>query len=120
MHSTLISSFFFYFISGFFILVAAMEEGVELQLLNMMSYAMVFTGVVVFYMLSFTNFKASYGRYGVTSIFPKVNARVAWFVQEFPAFFIPTWLLATGNCDLMGNCANLIVLSMFIGHYFQR
>ena len=80
--------------------------------------------------LIFTVFihQAPYGRYARQ---PKwmwgcpLNARVGWFVQEFPSLLIPILCLLLGKTSRDGQdedslAANWILLACFIAHYIHR
>lgn len=58
-----------------------------------------------------------FGPAGSILAFPIPN-RVAWFVQEVPAFIVPLICLAIAPAPV--PLANKVVLGMFLAHYFQR
>ena len=60
---------------------------------------------------------APYGRYENDSLGFRINAQLAWFLQESPAFFIPLFMFMTRSYVPL---ANRILIGMFMAHYFQR
>lgn len=94
----------------------------ELQFIFILSKIMIVTGVIVVVSLIFL--KAEYGRYFSSNSTRKygfaVDARVAWFVQELPAFVVPCLLLLYARKDVFGLTPNMILLSLFLLHYTQR
>ncbi|KAJ7389771.1 3-oxo-5-alpha-steroid 4-dehydrogenase 1 [Desmophyllum pertusum] len=94
----------------------------ELQFIYIMSKIMIFVGVIVAICLVFL--KAEYGRYFSSNSSQRygfgVNVRVAWFVQELPAFLIPCVLLFYARKDALGMTPNTILLSLLLLHYTQR
>jgi len=84
---------------------------------------MIATGVVVIIVEAGFGIKANYGRYSsITSI--GFKAPVAWLLQESPAFLVPLGLLLYRKSSLFDGLqqlnTNLIVLSYFMIHYFNR
>ena len=62
---------------------------------------------------------APYGRYARAGYGITLNARFTWLVQECPSFLVPLFVTAY----LGGNqwkAPNLVLLSMFLLHYFHR
>ena len=47
-----------------------------------------------------------------------INAKLAWIVQECPAFFVPAILLFEAWDNT--NISTRILIAMFMVHYFQR
>ena len=90
----------------------------EFVFLRLLALAMIGTGAMVFLILQFTT--SPYGRYGSTSWGPEVNPKLAWFIQEIPAFVTPLWLIFFTDCPKLNSLPNVIVLSLFLIHYFQR
>lgn len=94
----------------------------ELQFIFILSKIMIVTGVIVVVSLIFL--KAEYGRYFSSNSTRKygfaVDARVAWFVQELPAFVVPCLLLLYARKDVFGLTPNMTLLSLFLLHYTQR
>lgn len=81
-----------------------------------------FTALIVAVLLIFL--KAEYGRYFSSNSTQKygfgVNARVAWFVQELPAFVAPCVLVCYARKDVFGFTPNIFLLSLLILHYTHR
>lgn len=94
----------------------------ELQLINIASIVMIVTAVVVAFCLIFL--KAEYGRYFSASSSQKygfgVNPKIAWFVQELPAFVVPCVLLFFARKDVFGLTPNALLLLLYLSHYTHR
>ena len=94
----------------------------ELNLINITSMVMMFTALIVVVCLIFL--KAEYGRYFSANSTQKygfgVNARVAWFVQELPAFVVPCVLVCYARKDIFGLTPNIFLLSLLLLHYTHR
>uniref|UniRef100_A0A2P2HWW1 3-oxo-5alpha-steroid 4-dehydrogenase (NADP(+)) n=2 Tax=Hirondellea gigas TaxID=1518452 RepID=A0A2P2HWW1_9CRUS len=63
---------------------------------------------------------APYGRHSNRSFGFGVPARLAWLLQESPAFIVPFLLVVTASRPAYGSITNQICLGLFIMHYFQR
>lgn len=70
---------------------------------------------------------APYGRYVVNAsklYGPQINANLSWFMQETPAFLIPTAYVALGEKSVKERFAtslpSAVLLGAFSFHYFQR
>jgi len=65
---------------------------------------------------------APYGRYSRGGYGFGVNARFAWVVQECPSFVVPVFAAGyLGGDQIKGVLnPNVVLLSMFLLHYFQR
>jgi len=112
--------------------VPTAEEMMSMVLKNstqieiLMSIVMTFAGIVCFFILVYV--PAPYGRYaeGASRLFgPGVPVRLAWLIQESPAFFLPVVTLACLNQFTSlpipaVTLPNVILLGMFLLHYFQR
>ena len=48
----------------------------------------------------------------------RLNAKLAWIIQELPAFVIPVLLLLEARSSI--NVAQLVISGMFLIHYFNR
>ena len=48
----------------------------------------------------------------------RLNAKLAWIIQELPAFVIPVLLLLEASSSV--NLAQLVISGMFLIHYFNR
>lgn len=91
-----------------------------------MAIVMVVTGLVA--CLSLLFFPAPYGRYaeGAARLFgPGVPVRLAWLLQESPAFLVPISLLlfiSEGTSILLPDVTapNKVLLGLFLLHYFHR
>lgn len=78
----------------------------------------------------FLNLRVPYGRYGndQEGLFAwlgltkfKLPAKLAWFVMELPSFLIPTFLTLNIGGNYVGEFnPNIVLLGMFILHYFNR
>eukprot|EP00105_Crassostrea_gigas_P031504 XP_011454218.1 PREDICTED: 3-oxo-5-alpha-steroid 4-dehydrogenase 1 isoform X1 [Crassostrea gigas] len=90
----------------------------DLVILNFLSYNLIFFGVVVVIVLQWL--KTPYGRYEREGWGPSVNAQIAWFVQEIPAFAVPLLLVYYTDCPKLQFTPNKIFLGLFLFHYFQR
>jgi len=95
----------------------------EIAILNWFSILMFIIGFVVYIILQYQ--PATYGRYSATGRFYSVQvpAKIAWFLQEVPAFLIPFGLVLLGYYEMsyhQYDTSQLLVLSCFILHYFQR
>lgn len=94
----------------------------ELQLIYILSKTIILLAVIVAICLIFL--RVEYGRYFSSNSWQNwwsaVNPRVAWFVQELPAFAIPCVLLFYARKDLLGLNPNTILLSLILLHYTHR
>lgn len=84
---------------------------------------MISVGIVVFILETLGGLRAAYGRYNSKNI--GFSARVAWFIQESPAFFVPFFLVLLRGSFLFDYRANkintnFILLCYFLLHYFNR
>lgn len=77
-------------------------------------------GTIIYGLLTTFIPKAPYGRFADYSFGFGVPVKVAWMVQECPAFFIPLILLFFGNHTAYKGIVNQLCLGMFVMHYFQR
>uniref|UniRef100_A0A8C9T0N1 Steroid 5-alpha reductase C-terminal domain-containing protein n=1 Tax=Scleropages formosus TaxID=113540 RepID=A0A8C9T0N1_SCLFO len=87
----------------------------ELQLLNRLSYVMIFMGIVTFVSLLFEN--VPYGRYSNTKYGFPINAKLAWFLQELPAFVVPLLIVVGMSGAKLSQLPNRLLLLMFFCHY---
>jgi len=89
------------------------------------AWIMITVGVVVL-ITELLGVRAPYGRYSseqrMSSWFgPKINAKLAWVMQECGAFFVPlALLLFAGDERCTQSWANRALLGMFLVHYAQR
>ncbi len=85
---------------------------------------MISVGLVVFILETFGGLRAAYGRYNTKNI--GFSASVAWFIQESPAFFIPSILGLLRRSFLFEKTdgykinTNFLLLCYFSLHYFNR
>jgi len=93
--------------------------GASENVVNWLAYAMFITAFSTFLSLVFV-VSAPYGRYFQEGkAYGKlINGKIAWFIQEFPAFLIPVVGLAYHYSEL--PLANKIILALFITHYIHR
>lgn len=93
----------------------------EAQIILLLTYAVFAVGTLVFFILMFV--PAVYGRYaGPKSWFGfGVNARTAWFIQEFPSFIFPVvfCLLEYNRKDTISIC-HVVLIGLFTLHYWER
>jgi len=105
-------------------LVLTLEASSVVEII--MAVVMVVTGILAFLALLFV--PAPYGRYaeGANRLFgPGVPVRLAWLIQESPAFLVPIALLvfiseATSIPLPAVSMPNRILISLFLLHYFHR
>ena len=91
----------------------------ELTVIFSMCYVMILLGLFAFRHLT-SGHKTLYGRYVGKDIGLRLDARLAWFLQEFPSFVVPFYLMVFTNGQQHVNVANKFILYMFTLHYFQR
>lgn len=97
-------------------LVSSEEE--ELYILDCFSYLMLLMALVTGLTLLFEN--VPYGRYTSTKYGFPVNVKVAWFVQELPAFLVPLSLILWASPEKITDLPNQVLLAMYFCHYVQR
>lgn len=94
----------------------------ELQLIYLLSKTIILLSVIV--AICLISLKAEYGRYFTSNSWQNcvsaVNPRLAWFVQELPAFVIPCVLVFYARKDALGWNPNTILLSLILLHYTHR
>ncbi|KAK3092950.1 hypothetical protein FSP39_009294 [Pinctada imbricata] len=91
---------------------------VDYEILTFLSYNLILWGFVVLIVLQLTS--APYGRYSRDGWGTKIEPRLAWFIQEIPAFLVPLLLLVTTKAPMIKYLPNKILLACFLIHYFQR
>ncbi|XP_055353354.1 3-oxo-5-alpha-steroid 4-dehydrogenase 1-like [Paramacrobiotus metropolitanus] len=98
-------------------LVRRLGSDAEKPTLDAMALVMIAVGLVTYVALQLL--PAPYGRYSSPSYGLLVPARIAWVVQECPAFFVPlyVWLYMDNGAPAL---ANKILAGLFMLHYFQR
>lgn len=103
-------------------------EGGDVPLLEGMSWFLLAVGVLVV-LLQLLSVQAPYGRYGNNSgLIPsllltnvKLPAKLAWFCMELPSFVIPLYLILNVGGKHVGTVnPNIVLLGMFLLHYFNR
>ena len=90
----------------------------ELHLINILSTVMIVQAGVVLLLLQ--RLTSPYGRFARSSWGFGVSARLAWVLQEFPAFILPCVAMLYAREDIFGWTPNIILLLLFLIHYFQR
>ncbi|XP_077405628.1 3-oxo-5-alpha-steroid 4-dehydrogenase 1 isoform X2 [Vanacampus margaritifer] len=90
----------------------------EKYVLDCMAYFMILMAACTFVCLLFKD--ASYGRYSSSKYGFLVNAKLAWFVQELPAFLLPVCLLIWASSAKSSLLANQLLIAMYMCHYTQR
>ena len=104
------------------------EEGKDERLLEYLGWFLLSVGALTV-LLDFARVQAPYGRYSdnkgllytllLTGL--KVPARLGWFLQEMPSFIIPLYLVLTVGGRHVGQInPNIVLIGMFILHYFNR
>lgn len=79
------------------------------------------SAIFEFVSLTLLGFKANYGRYSsADGTFFRVNARIAWVVQESPSVFVPLFVVLTSSPTLSYNWTNFVMVGLFTGHYILR
>ena len=106
-----------------------LQEGNDLPLLELLGWSLLIVGGSMV-LLDLLNIRIPYGRYGtdkkgllaslgVTKC--KLPARVAWFAMELPSFAIPMFLILNVGGRYIGEVKpNIVLLGMFLLHYFNR
>ena len=102
------------------------NSALEPQIVQLLCYAVFIVGSIVAVILLLI--PAIYGRYSSnTTIWGfGINARIAWFLQEVPAFAIPVFLCTLGNynrqnaTDYNLMTTRMLLCGLFIIHYWQR
>ncbi|KAJ8334519.1 hypothetical protein SKAU_G00401580 [Synaphobranchus kaupii] len=93
------------------------SEAEEQYILQCMSYGLIFMAGATFLTLLFEN--VPYGRYATSKYGFPVNVKLAWFVQELPAFVVPV-LLVLRSAAQLSQTANRFLIAMYFCHYVQR
>ena len=80
--------------------------------------------ISIFYTLSvlvsMLLFPAPYGRYSSGRYGFLLPGRLAWMIQESPAFIVPIVLLFTTSSPCWDSMANKILVMCLVNHYIQR
>ncbi|KAJ8308087.1 hypothetical protein KUTeg_012961, partial [Tegillarca granosa] len=90
----------------------------DIKVFNYIAYFMLCWGFCNVFILRFLD--APYGRYSRQGFGLFVNAKVAWVIQELPAFAVPVMLILFFDFPQMSKTPNRIMLACFLIHYFQR
>ena len=98
------------------------DQGSQLAaLLAAMSYIMIIVGLLVIILTQSGKLLPKYGRYSFASRSFPVPGRLAWFVQELPAFaWMAYYILCSDNMNIAEQPVNIILMLLFTIHYFQR
>jgi 3-oxo-5-alpha-steroid 4-dehydrogenase 1 len=88
----------------------------ELNIYFIILFSFLTLGCIIFIMLFF--FPAPYGRYATKSWGPFINNRVAWVVQEMPAFLMMFVYCLIADRPLTAATASLLCLWQI--HFFHR
>ena len=106
-----------------------LRQGKDLHFLEGIGMSLLVLGAIVGG-ISLFNIRMPYGRYtsdtsrlfhiiGLTSC--KIPAKLAWFLQELPSFVLPLFcVLNIGGKQVGEFNPNIVILGMFIMHYFNR
>ncbi|CAF4784301.1 unnamed protein product, partial [Rotaria magnacalcarata] len=78
-------------------------------------YMWLISSVLVVFLEIVLNIKATYGRYNTSG--SGISARLAWFIQELPSFFVPCFLLYYHQSSL--SMTKFAIIGLFLIHYFQ-
>uniref|UniRef100_A0A3Q2YTU5 Uncharacterized protein n=1 Tax=Hippocampus comes TaxID=109280 RepID=A0A3Q2YTU5_HIPCM len=89
----------------------------EQYVLDCMAYFMILMAACTFVCLLFVN--AAYGRYSSSKYGFLINVKLAWFIQELPAFLVPVYLLVWTSSRKTSLLANQLLIAMFLCHYTQ-
>ncbi|XP_064203862.1 3-oxo-5-alpha-steroid 4-dehydrogenase 1 [Anguilla rostrata] len=94
------------------------SEDEEHYILQCMSYILIFMAGATFLTLLFEN--VPYGRYATSKYGFPVNVKLAWFVQELPAFVLPVFLVLKSSAPQLSDTANRFLIAMYFCHYVHR
>lgn len=105
-----------------------LHNGKDLPLLEGMGWSLLIVGAFLI-LLVLLHVKVPYGRYGnsngllsyllLTNV--KVSAKLGWFFMEMPSFVIPVYLVLNVGGKHVGEFnPNIVLLGMFMLHYFNR
>lgn len=105
-----------------------LQDGGDFHLLEGLGWFLLILGAFIV-LLNLLNVQVPYGRYGNNQGFlssllltnVKVSARLAWFLMEMPSFAIPLYLILNVGGRHIGQVnPNIVLLGMFLLHYFNR
>jgi len=82
------------------------------------SYGILTCGILVFISFLKGGKGVKMGKFA-DSTKPALNAKLAWLIQESPSFFVPVFVVFH-NSHANVPTPNMIIIFMFISHYFYR
>lgn len=88
----------------------------EKTIYNILLVSLFVVSLIVFIFLFFIN--APYGRFTSKNWGLRINPKIAWFIMEFPAFFVILFYFFIGNKK--ESIVAIIFICLWIMHYFQR
>ncbi|KAL6100178.1 srd5a1 [Pungitius sinensis] len=94
------------------------SEDEERHALDCMAHLLLLMAACTFVTLLFEN--VPYGRYATSRYGFPVNARLAWFVQELPAFLVPLCLVVWTSSGKTSLLPNRLLIAMYFCHYVHR
>ncbi len=103
-------------------------EGKDIHLLEGLGWFLLAVGALIV-LIHLLHVQVPYGKHssdvGLLSTLllsnVKVPAKVGWFLQELPSLVIPLYLILNVGGEHVGEVnPNIILLGMFILHYFNR
>lgn len=94
------------------------SDAEEVYILQCLSYVMILMAAVTCFTFLFQN--VPYGRYTSSKYGFPVHVKVAWFVQELPAFLLPLSLILWASPLKITELPNQLLLGMYFCHYVQR
>ena len=104
-------------------------DGKDIALLEGAGWVLILLGLSLV-VSDFFGLRVPYGRYGddQKGLFAwlgltkfKLPSKLAWFAMEMPSFLIPTFLVLNVGGKYVGEFnPNIVLLGMFILHYFNR
>ena len=96
----------------FFFNLYLLHEQTLLYLMALLMIAVAFGNIVLLWYI-----EAPYGRYSSSRWGPPINAKVAWCIQEAPAFIVPLVLIV--SCETKST-NGLYMLLCFVSFYGYR
>lgn len=76
----------------------------------------IISAIFVFILEIILGIRAPYGRYNTTN--KGIPVKLAWFIQEFPSFLIPSYLIYYYWSSI--TLTKFLIVSLYLIHYFQR
>lgn len=91
------------------------------SLIRYLAHGFIVFAVLIYFLQTVVKLQPSYGRFYATSAITGLglNPRLAWFLQESPAFYVPLALLI-GDLRCRLRYVNYTLLSFVLVHYLQR